>query len=367
MRGGWTVAVALACVLATSATAPAAPASPPAPAESFTVLASGDVLIHQRGRLVATAQRAGQANGAGYDFTGILAPVAPTVQAADLAICHLETPVAEAGGPFSGYPSFSVQPQILDALVATGYDACSTASNHSLDKGFAGLTRTADALDAAGLKHTGTFRTPQDATTPLIMDVAGVKVGHVSWTYGLNGIREPGDKRWAVNDFSPDPPDVAGILADAARARAAGAQVVIVSVHCCTEYMHDPTPAQRAIATALLAAPDVDLVLGHHAHVVQPIERIGDKWVAYGLGNHLAGQSGAARNDSVLATFTFTRAPDGRYRVTRVDAVPTLIRRGPSGVDVVPTAATDPSHRRVAGVLGRLGGTASGLVVSATG
>lgn len=357
--------VAVIVALLASVVTPGHPArAAPTPAASFTVLASGDVLIHQGGRLVATAAQAGRASGTGYDFTPLLAPVAPTVRAADLAICHLETPVAAPGGPFTGYPSFSVQPQILDALAATGYDDCSTASNHALDAGFTGLVRTADAMDAAGLRHTGTFRTEREAGTPLVIEVAGVKVGHVSWTYGLNGYREPDGERWTVNDFDPGPPDVSGILADAARARQAGAEVVIASVHCCTEDVHDPTPAQRATAAALLASPDVDLVLGHHAHVVQPVERIGDKWVAYGLGNHLAGQAGTDRNDSVLLTFTFTRSADGRYRVTRVDAVPTLIRRGPAGVDVVPTPADDPSHRRVADVLGRLGGVADGLVVA---
>jgi len=157
------------------------------------------------------------------------------------------------------------------------------------------------------------------------------------------------------------------VLDDAARARRAGAQVVIVSVHCCTEYVHDPTPTQRAVAATLLASPDVDLVLGHHAHVVQPIQRIGDKWVAYGLGNHLAGQSGAERNDSVLVRFTFTSGPDGRYRGTRVEAVPTLIRRDPDGVQVVPTTVGHPSHQRVTEVLGRLAGPADGLVVASPG
>jgi poly-gamma-glutamate capsule biosynthesis protein CapA/YwtB (metallophosphatase superfamily) len=79
-------------------------------------------------------------------------------------------------------------------------------------------------------------------------------------------------------------PQVEGMLAEAVRARAAGADVVIASVRCCTEYESDPGPTQTAIAGTLLASPDVDLVLGHHAHVVQPFERINGKWVAYGLG-----------------------------------------------------------------------------------
>src|SRR3954467_10557826 len=294
----------------------AAPASttPPAPA-SITVAATGDVLIHQDGHLVAGAAAAGRAHGVDYDFGGVFAPVAPIISTADLAICHLETPLAPPGGPFEGYPTFDVQPQIADALAGAGYDDCSTASNHAMDAGFPGLVRTLDILDAAGVGHTGTFRTAQQAQTPHLLDIGGVKVAHLSWTYGLNGIPEPADKPWTVDDFDPAVPQVEGMLAEAARARAAGAQIVIASVHCCTEYVSDPTAAQVAIAHALLASPDVDLVLGHHAHVVQPFERINGKWIAYGLGNPIAKQDLPVTYDSVIARFTFTRGPDGHYTV----------------------------------------------------
>lgn len=345
------------------------PPPPPAP-ESFTVVATGDVLLHQGGSLVRDAEAAGQLAGTGYDFRPVLAEVAPIIGGADLAVCHLETPVAPPEGPFTGYPFFSVQPQVLDALVAAGYDTCSTASNHSVDTGFDGLVRTLDALDARGLGHTGTFRSEAESRTPHLIDVGGVRVGQVSWTYWLNGLREPDGKPWAVNDFDgtdPDAaPDVSAVLADAAAARRAGAEVVIASVHCCTEYQHDPAPAQDAIAAALLASPDVDLVLGHHAHVVQPIERIGTEWVAHGLGNHIAqhgsGTSGTA--DSVLARFTFTRGPDGRFTTTAAEAVPARIRTDRGAVAVVPTPPGDPAHQRVVEVLGRRGGYDAGLRIT---
>jgi poly-gamma-glutamate synthesis protein (capsule biosynthesis protein) len=242
--------------------------------KSFTLVATGDVLIHQEGSLVEGAATAGRANGTGYDFSGVFAAVANLIKGADLAICHLETPVAKVEGPFSGYPSFNVQPQIIHALADAGYDTCSTASNHSLDAGFDGLGRTLDTLDANGIGHTGTFRTIEESRTPRIIDVHGVRVGHLSWTYGLNGIPLPAGRPWSVNVFDAEGPAVTGLLADAARARQAGADVVVASVHCCEEYDHDPTPAQVRLVTALLASPDIDLVLGHHAHVVQPIERI---------------------------------------------------------------------------------------------
>jgi poly-gamma-glutamate capsule biosynthesis protein CapA/YwtB (metallophosphatase superfamily) len=335
----------------------------PRPA-SLTLVATGDVLIHQGGALVRGAAEAGRAHGVDYDFSGVFARVARVIGAADLAICHLETPLAPPEGPFTGYPTFDVQPQIVDALAGAGYDTCSTASNHSMDGGFTGLVRTLDVLDAHGVGHTGTFRTRQESQTPHIIDIAGVKVADLAWTYGLNGILEPQGKPWAVNDFDPTGPQVDGMLADAHRARQAGADVVIASVHCCTEYTVDPTRSQVAIARALLASPDVDLVIGHHAHVVQPFEQINGKWVAYGLGNHIAEQGLPVTNDSVIARFTFARNLDGRYAVSTAAAIPTHIQPEGDGLAVVPPHPGDPAYRRIAEVVARRGGVNAGLVVT---
>ncbi|MBW0117797.1 CapA family protein, partial [Pseudonocardia abyssalis] len=161
----------------------------------------------------------------------------------------------------------------------------------------------------------------------------------------------------AVDTF--DAPDVTATLRAAARARAAGAEVVVASVHCCEEYDPDPSELQVETVRALLASPDVDLVLGHHAHVVQPFERIDGEWAAYGLGNHVAQHStrGFATEDSVIARFTFTRQPGGGFAVTRAEAVPVHIDLDP--FRVVPA---DPATRdRVSEVLGRRGAMQDGL------
>ncbi|MGY2128118.1 CapA family protein [Blastococcus sp. SYSU DS0617] len=329
---------------------------PPAP-ESFTLVATGDVLVHQ-GRALTGGAR--QPDGS-YDFTGVFAPVADLIGDADLAICHLETPVAPAGGPYRGYPSFAVQPEIVDALEAAGYDLCSTASNHSLDGGFDGLTRTIDTLAGAGIGHTGTYRSQEESREPTIVDVEGVRVGHVAATFSLNGVPLPAGREWSVD--VADLPDVPGMLAAAARARAAGAEVVVASLHCCQEYDNDPTETQVAAVRTLLASPDVDLVLGHHAHVVQPFERIGDEWAAYGLGNHLAEHAtrGYPTEDSVAARFTFTRGTDGRFTVSEAEAVPLRIEIGDGAVRIVP--ADPESFARIAGVLDRRGAVDAGLEV----
>ena len=331
--------------------------SAPALPDSFTLVATGDVLIHQDRALTAGAQRA----GGGYDFSRVLAPVAPLIQAADLAVCHLETPVAPPGGPYRGYPSFAVQPEIVDALAGAGYDLCSTASNHSLDDGTDGLFRTLDALDAAGIAHTGTHRSEAESLEPTLVDVDGITVGHVAATYGLNGMTPPAGQDWSVDVAAL--PGVDGMLAAAARARAAGAEVVVASLHCCAEYDNDPTDAQVAAVRTLLASPDVDLVLGHHAHVVQPIEAIAGEWAAYGLGNHVAEHAtrGYPTEDSMLARFTFTRGDAGRFTVTTAEAVPLRIDLGADEVTVRPADAA--TFDRVAEVLDRRGGVAAGLAV----
>jgi poly-gamma-glutamate synthesis protein (capsule biosynthesis protein) len=373
-RGAGAAVVAVLCTAlsagplparAQPGTAPAiaVPTSISAQADSFTVIATGDVLIHQGGPLVRSAAATGTSNGTGYDFRGVFTAVAPMIRAADLAICHLETPVADPRGPFTGYPAFDVQPQIIDALEDAGYDTCSTASNHSMDAGFDGLVRTLNTLDAHGIGHTGTYRTQPERQTPHIVNVHGVRVAHIAWTFGLNGIPEPPGKPWAVNVFDPRRPTVEGMLADAGAARRAGADVVIASVHCCTEYRADPAPAQLKIAAALLASSDVDLVIGHHAHVVQPLERINGKWVAYGLGNHIAEQPTEATNDSVITRFTFTRGSDNHFTTTAAEAIPTRIQRTNNGVVVAPTTPGDASYRRVVQVLERRGAADAGLVI----
>jgi poly-gamma-glutamate synthesis protein (capsule biosynthesis protein) len=340
---------------ATTSSTPATSSTPPAEPESFTLVATGDVLIHQD-RTLTTGAR--QPDGS-FDFSGVLAPVAPLLQAADLAICHMETPVAPPGGPYRGYPSFAVQSEIVDALAGAGYDLCSTASNHSLDDGTDGLVRTLDALEAAGVATTGTYRSEGESAEPRIVDVAGIGVGHVAATFSLNGVALPAGAEWSVDVV--DVPDVTPMLEAAARARAAGADVVVASLHCCLEYDNDPTAAQEATVRALLASPDIDLVLGHHAHVVQPFLPVDGEWAALGLGNHIAEHAtrGYPTEDSVMARFTFTRGSDGRFAVTRAEAVPLQIDLGTDQVEVVP--ADPETYARVSAVLDSLGAVAAGL------
>jgi poly-gamma-glutamate capsule biosynthesis protein CapA/YwtB (metallophosphatase superfamily) len=288
-----------------------------APEGSFSVVATGDVLIHP-----ALTEQAEADGGGKIDYRPLLAGVKPLISGADLGICHLETPLAPEGGPYSGYPSFSAPPEIADALKDTGYDTCSTSSNHTIDQGADGVKRTLDKLDDIGVKHTGSARSAAEAGKPLILDVHGVKVAQISYSFGFNGIKVPAGKPWLANQI-----DVDDVLAAARKAREAGAQVVIASLHWGVEYQHDPTAEQRSQAKKILASDDVDLIVGHHAHVVQPFEQIGGKWVAYGLGNSIARHSDPRGDteEGAAARFRFVRDGDG-WKVDKAEYVPTLIK-----------------------------------------
>ncbi|WP_327004364.1 CapA family protein [Dactylosporangium sp. NBC_01737] len=335
-------------------------AAPARPAD-LSVVAAGDLFVQPALSQQAAAD-ARSAGRTGHDFTQILAAVTPTVRQADLAICHIEQPLAPPEGPFTGYPIFSAPPQLADAAADSGFDTCSTASNHTLDYGEAGVRRTLDNLDRVRLRHTGSARTAEEAATPDVVNVRGVKIAQLSYTFSFNGLHRPTGKPWMANLI-----DVGQILAEARAARQAGAEIVILSLHWGTEYQNQPDRGQFGLARELLASPDIDLIIGMHVHVVQPFEKIGDKWVAYGLGNLLvrfADGSKENTQDSVVPRFTFTQVAPGRWRVTDVTVRAFFMRYYPQPRLVDVAAAGDAYggvYRRIAGYVDLRGAVADGL------
>jgi poly-gamma-glutamate synthesis protein (capsule biosynthesis protein) len=282
---------------------------------TLTIAATGEILPHPS--VVQFAKAAARGPGTRYDFAPLFRPLVPLVSAADLAICHLEVPVAPAGTPLSGYPDFGIPAEVADGIHATGWDRCSTASNHANDRGSKGLAATLDALDRAHVGHSGTARTAHEASAAPLTIAHGVRVAQLAYTWGFNGT--PVAKPWMANVIDP-----VRILADAARARKAGARVVIVSLHWGTEYQ-GVSADQRALAERLLASPDVDLIIGHGPHVLQPVERLHGKYVLFSVGNLVANQgaSKAATYDGVVVTIKFTVDTKGRAHADAPHVHPT--------------------------------------------
>ncbi|HEV2888013.1 MAG TPA: CapA family protein [Jatrophihabitans sp.] len=295
-------------------------------ARTVTVLGSGDVLIHPAlwEQAAADAREQGRT---GYDFGPIYAGVAPVTREVDLATCELETPLAPPEGPFAGWPNFNAPPQVLTALKAAGYDSCTTASNHTLDQGYPGVERTLDELDAAGLRHTGSARSAAEAAQPLILATGnGVRIAQLAFSFGFNGIALPAAQPWLANSI-----DLPAILAAAHRAKQAGADIVVLSMHWGTEYDHDPTAEQASQADQLLASPDIDVILGDHAHVVQPFQKLHGKWVAYCMGNQISRHEVPSEEsrEGVMPRFTFTESAPHHFVVTKAEAIPTWMEISP--------------------------------------
>jgi poly-gamma-glutamate capsule biosynthesis protein CapA/YwtB (metallophosphatase superfamily) len=325
--------------LDTTAIFTAVPTKPSLP-RRFSLLAAGDVLSHTS----VIEQASDDAGGAGYDFAPMFEVVRPIIEGVDVAICHLETPVAPPGTEPDGvYPTYGVPAEMVVGLRTAGFDRCSLASNHTMDKGAAGIDATLAAFDAAGLGHAGMARAPAEAA-PATFDVNGVRVAHISATQDYNGLPIPNGETWRSNLIDP-----ARIIAEAQQARAAGAEVVIVSLHWGAEGVSDVTAEQRAVANAVTASGAVDLIVGHHAHVVQPIEQINGRWVVFGMGNMLSGMGdstdccGPRALDGMMVRVDIAEQPDGTFVVEQPQVSPIYLARMPYRILSVSAALADPT------------------------
>ena len=322
----------------------------------FTVSASGDLLIHS----LVWERALALGGGSHYDFGGELKELRPYVASADLGICHVETPMTPA--PPTSYPIFNTPPALADGIKATGWDACDTASNHSLDQGQTGIDDTGKALDHAGIKHTGSFPSAAAQRKIVMLDAAGVKVAFLAYTTDTNGIPPP--HSWSVNIASPG-----RVLDDARRAKREGAEAVIVNLHwrgeIVPEYQQEPSSGQLALVKKLTASPLITAIIGQGPHVVQPIERLNGKFVVFSEGNLISNQSPEAglpapTQDGIVALLDCVA--DGRgVRVDGVRYVPVFVNH--PDYTVLPIGAAlqrgegDPtllrdSYRRTVGVVG---------------
>ena len=241
----------------------------------------------------------------GYDFSPAFEDIMEYTSQADLTLANLETALAGKEMMYGGYPSFNTPEQLALALKENlGIDVLSTANNHSLDRLYPGLCNTINFLDEAGLKHTGTYKTEEDSKEILIVDVKGMKIAFLSYTYGTNGIILPLDKQFAVNYIDRDK-----ISKDADRARNLGAHLVIASIHWGEEYSHKPSEQQTSLARWVFEKTEVDIISGNHVHAVQPIEFINvtrddgtekNGLVIYAQGNFFSNQKTKSANRSIM-------------------------------------------------------------------
>ena len=257
--------------------------------------------------------RAARTTDGTYDYSACFTHLAGDIADADFAVVNLECPLG--GKPYSGYPNFSAPDEFATALRDAGFDFFATANNHCLDRRDAGLKRTIRRLDELKMPHAGTYlnAAARDTLCPQMVDVNGIRMAMMSYTYGTNGIGVQG--KVVVDYINRD-----RIAADIARARQLQADVICVCMHWGIEYKMLPVEAQRSLAD-FLVEQGVDLIIGSHPHVVEPMEiRHSDKWnkdvlVVYSLGNFISNQNGTDSRGGALVKATLNRDYLGKVRL----------------------------------------------------
>ena len=306
---------------------PAEPSEPEPPAPTTATLAvCGDAMSH----MPVTND---VWDGEKYDYVRVMNGAKSWVEAADYAVVNLETTFA--GGPkYSGYPAFNSPDDMARGLKDLGFDLCLTANNHSLDKGWSGLSRTLDVLYETGLAHVGTSRSQEEQDVNLVVaDVGGISVAFLGYTYGTNGIPIPKDHPYCINVFNTDylsslrDLDRDRLTSDLEQAKAAGTDLVAVMIHWGVEYQTKQNAYQEEIADFLFAN-GADIILGGHSHVPQPMElrTLGDGrqgFVCYSLGNFISSQNDEYTDTTAVLTLELTRDNEtGETQVTGYSYAP---------------------------------------------
>lgn len=291
-----------------------------------TIVAVGDNLIHN------TLISAGEQEDGTLDYTSLYANIKPDIEKADIAIIDQETILGGSEFEYTGYPIFNSPWEIGDAAIDAGFDIFNCATNHTLDKGWAGIENEIEYFSTKeGVVRLGVNANEQEYNQITYYEKNGITFSLLNYTYGTNGIPLPEDKPWCVNMLDKDK-----VTADIKEARA-NSDVVMVFPHWGTENSHDVSDYQREY-TQLFYDLGVDIVIGCHPHVLQPVEWITSEdsdhkmLVYYSLGNFISHQIELDQLCGGIAQLTVERK-DGKISITTAKLVPIVCHytRGDDG------------------------------------
>lgn len=285
-----------------------------------SLLSVGDIMAH-------TTQLRAAETDEGFDFDPQFKEIKPIIESADFAIGNLETVFAGQEKRYSGKNMiFNTPDEMAMSIKKAGFDILTTANNHSLDRGFFGISRTIEVLDDLGIMHTGTFATPERPL--LIFEKDGISFALLSYSYSTNGWPMPEEAPYSLNMMEKDL-----IIEDIRRAKAEAVDFIIVANHWGLEYHLDENHHQRDLAE-ILFYEGADIILGTHPHVLQPFEhkkmvdvsgQEKDKFIIYSQGNFVSGQRTYPRAIGMYLTMDFERVNSDQPYVKQICFMPTYV------------------------------------------
>ena len=320
------------------------PKPEPIPDKFATVVSIGDIMCHK-------PQYLGAQTADGYDFSHFFKEISPYFQEADLAVGNLElTFGGTESGAWRGFPTFNTPDQLATTIRDSGIDILMTANNHTYDTHFFGMKRTLDVVRNLGLKTNGSRK---DETEPkyIVEDINGIKIGMISYTYEttsatqtnkyLNGLRLSAEAGPLVNSFCYGKIDQ--FYAEAqeiiTKMKQDGAEYITFYMHWGDEYKRTQNTWQKTIAQKL-SNMGVNMIIGGHPHVVQPIEYIysedgqTETVCVYSLGNAISNQRrteikisapNGHTEDGLMVSYTLKKTADGTVTLVDFEAIPTWV------------------------------------------
>ena len=315
-----------------------------------TIISTGDVLMHMP--VVDT----GYINGS-YDFESIFRYVSEDVTAADYAVANLETTLAgtDNGYKYNGYPNFNCPDAIVDSAKAAGFDMMLNANNHSYDTSSVGMHRTISILKDRGMDYLGIVDTEEEKRY-LVKEINGINIGLICYTYetdnradkvALNGLPVQAADKNLVNAFDYNALDTfyAELAGRLEEMKNDGAEATVLYIHWGNEYQLKQNAQQSAIAQKICDL-GVDVIIGGHPHVIQPMALLEStvdpehKTVClYSMGNAVSNQrlgnikqiNTAHTEDGVLFSVTFSKYSDGTVYLESTDLLPVWVYRRSDG------------------------------------
>ena len=276
----------------------------------------GDALIH--GTVYGTAHR--YANYNGYDFKPMLEHIKERVKDYDLAYYNQETILGGTELGLSTYPLFNSPYEVGDAFIDAGFNLVSLATNHTIDKGEKGVLNSRNYWNQqANVLAAGSYSSFEERDKVVIKEVNGIKYAFLSYTTYTNGLIVPTGKEYLVNVYDED------LIKEEITRYRDQVDLLMVAMHWGTEYMTYPTNEQKEISE-YLASLGVDLIIGCHPHVIEPIEYIDDTLVIYSLGNFISSQIGVERLTGLMLSLNIKKEEyHGKTTISFEDIEGTLI------------------------------------------
>ena len=275
----------------------------------ITIIAAGDNLVHD---IIYNSARMPE-NEEQFNFDPNYAPIKEIIKKADIAFVNQETVMGGKRFGHSGYPVFNTPQDAGLGLINAGFNVINQASNHTMDRGEEAVYGTMDFWESRGIRYLGIFRTEEDRNTKKqIIEKNGIKTGFLSYTYGLNGFVLPRNKPWLVGMIDRE------IMAREIDSLRPHCDLLVVSMHWGNEFQHTVSDYQRELAH-FMAEHKVDIILGHHPHVTQPVESIlrpdGNRLtVFYSLGDLLSHTQSSFTPDTMTGALAFIRVKKTRIK-----------------------------------------------------